>query len=216
MSHFAQIENNIVTNIIAADQEFIDTLEGTWIQTSYNTRGGIHYNTNIWPPSADGGVPLRKNHAGVGFTYDVVADAFIPPNPNTLIAPLSTLPNDNTVAQNTIAPLVYTLNRDTFLWEPPKPSGNYSWKFNQFSGKWEPPIPMPDDGGEYTWFETLSSWVKYTRPSTVNDVKLMTAQELSGLYISVESLKTLNVPHTVIETISAHYLTIPSLSSLAF
>lgn len=75
MSHFAQIdENSIVTNVIVAEQDFIDSGAvgdpSKWIQTSFNTQGGIHIL---------GGTPLRKNYAGIGFTYDSVRDAFIPP-----------------------------------------------------------------------------------------------------------------------------------------
>ena len=74
MAHFAQVdENNIVTQVIVIDQETLNTgLWGdpnTWIQTSYNTRGGVHIL---------GGTPLRKNFAGVGMTYDEKRDAFIP------------------------------------------------------------------------------------------------------------------------------------------
>jgi hypothetical protein len=72
MSHFAKIENSLVTQVIVAEQDFIDTLEGTWVQTSYNTRSGIHSN---------GGIPLRKNYAAIGYTYDSTRDAFIPPKP---------------------------------------------------------------------------------------------------------------------------------------
>lgn len=77
MSHFAQIdESNIVTRVLVIDRDVIDTgLFGdpaSFIQTSYNTRGGVH---------ALGGTPLRKNFAGIGFTYDPVRDAFIPPQP---------------------------------------------------------------------------------------------------------------------------------------
>jgi hypothetical protein len=75
MSHFAKVENSIVTQVIVAEQSFIDTgLVGDpaqWIQTSYNTHGGRH-------PQ---GRPMRKNYAGIGYTYDVDRDAFIPPKP---------------------------------------------------------------------------------------------------------------------------------------
>jgi len=71
MSHFAKVEDSVVTEVIVAEQDFIDTLEGAWIQTSYSTRHGSHPNGN----------PLRKNYAGKGFTYDPVRDAFIPPKP---------------------------------------------------------------------------------------------------------------------------------------
>jgi hypothetical protein len=76
MSHFAKVLSNIVVEVIVADQHYIDTgLVGdpsSWVQTSYNTRGGVHLL---------GGTPIRKNFAGVGFTYDVEKDAFIPPKP---------------------------------------------------------------------------------------------------------------------------------------
>jgi len=75
MSHFAKVVNGIVTQVIVAEQEFfttfVDTSPGEWIQTSYNTRGNQH-------PE---GRPLRKNYAGIGFTYDREKDAFIPPKP---------------------------------------------------------------------------------------------------------------------------------------
>jgi len=76
MAHYAKIQNNIVTQVIVAEQDFfdtfVDTSPGEWIQTSYNTHGGVH--------SLDG-TPLRKNYAGIGFTYDKTLDAFIPPKP---------------------------------------------------------------------------------------------------------------------------------------
>lgn len=78
--HFAEVQNGIVLRVIVADQDFVDShpTAGTWIQTSYNTRGGVHYGADGLP---DGGVALRKNFAGVGFTYDLALDAFIPPKP---------------------------------------------------------------------------------------------------------------------------------------
>ena len=72
MSHFAKIENGLVTNVIVAEQPFIDTQAGTWVQTSYNTTGGRH--------TLDG-TPLRKNYAGIGYVYDSVRDAFYLPQP---------------------------------------------------------------------------------------------------------------------------------------
>lgn len=83
MSHFAHInENNIVDNVIVAEQDFIDTgLLGDltkWIQTSYNTRGGVYYLPNSNTPAEDQSKALRKNYAGIGFTYDSIRDAFVP------------------------------------------------------------------------------------------------------------------------------------------
>lgn len=71
MAHFAKIEDNIVTQVIVADtQEWCESnLGGEWIQTSYNTHGGVH---------KLGGEPLRMNYAGIGYTYDRIRDAFIP------------------------------------------------------------------------------------------------------------------------------------------
>jgi hypothetical protein len=77
MSHFAQIdENNIVTRVLVIEQDVVNTgLFGnpsSFIQTSYNTRGNVHIL---------GGTPLRKNYAGIGYTYDASKDAFIAPKP---------------------------------------------------------------------------------------------------------------------------------------
>lgn len=92
MAHYAKVRDGKVIEVIVAEQDFIDnmvdTSPGKWIQTSYNTYGGAHRN---------GGTPLRKNYAGIGFTYDKTLDAFIPPKPFDS----------------------WTLNEDTCLWEAP-------------------------------------------------------------------------------------------------
>ena len=121
MSHFAKIENNIVTQVIVAEQDVIDSglfgSPSSWVQTSYNTYGGEH---------RLGGTPLRKNYAGIGFTYDSERDAFIPPKPfNSWI-----------------------LNEDTCLWGSPTPMPTdnellYSWDEATLSwvGTEKPPTP---------------------------------------------------------------------------
>ena len=104
MAHFAKVNNGIVEQVIVAEPEFFDTFvdssPGQWIQTSYNTRGGVH---------TLGGTPLRKNYAGIGFTYDAIRDAFIPPKP---------FPS-------------WVLNEDTCLWDAPvaypTDGKNYVW-----------------------------------------------------------------------------------------
>jgi len=92
MSHFAKVTDGIVTQVIVAEAEFfnsfVDSSPGTWIQTSYNTHGGQH---------SLGNTPLRKNYAGIGYTYDSQRDAFIPPKPFAS----------------------WTLNEDTCLWNAP-------------------------------------------------------------------------------------------------
>lgn len=120
MSHFAKIENGIVTQVIVAEQDFVDTQEGTWVQTSYNTRGGVHYAPDSKEP--DGGVALRKNYAGIGYTFDAVRDAFIPQQPFQS----------------------WILNEDTCLWDSPSPypaDGEvYTW--NEETQQWTQ-LPQP-------------------------------------------------------------------------
>lgn len=76
MGHFAKVVNGEVTKVIVAEPEFFDTFvddsPGKWVQTSYNTRGGVH---------KLGGTPLRYNYAGIGYKYDATADAFYEPQP---------------------------------------------------------------------------------------------------------------------------------------
>jgi hypothetical protein len=126
MSHYAKIEDGIVTDVIVAEQDFIDTLDGTWLQTSYNTRGGVHYNPETGEP--DDGIPLRKNFASLGHTYDSERDAFIPPK----------------------AYDSFVLNEDTCIWEPPVPyptdGKRYRWREETLEWKEyvlpdEPPPP---------------------------------------------------------------------------
>jgi hypothetical protein len=118
MSHFAKVVDGIVTNVIVAEQEFIDTYEdeslGEWIQTSYNTRGGKHYAPNT--SDEDGGVALRKNYAGIGFSYDETRDAFIPQKSYD-----SWLLNDETCQWDSPVDYpddgeLYTWNEETINW----------------------------------------------------------------------------------------------------
>ena len=112
MAHYAKVVDNIVTQVIVAEAEFFDTFvdssPGTWLQTSYNTHGGVHL---------DGGTPLRKNYAGVGFTYDATKDAFIPPQ---------------------LYPS-WTLNDETCLWNPPTayPDDGKIYTWNESTTAWD-------------------------------------------------------------------------------
>ena len=77
MGHYARIENNTVVQVIVAKADVIAERAGEWIKTSYNTRGGVHYNPDdITEQSADQSKALRKNFAGAGMVYDRVRDAF--------------------------------------------------------------------------------------------------------------------------------------------
>ena len=104
MAHFAKVQNGIVTQVIVAEPEFfetfVDTSPGEWIQTSYNTYGGVH---------KLGGTPLRKNYAGTGFTYDKTRDAFIPPQPY----PSWTL-NEETCLWD--SPVPYPTDGELYIW----------------------------------------------------------------------------------------------------
>ena len=119
MSHFAKVENGIVTQVIVAEQDFIDTgaVGHGWIQTSYNTLGNQH-------PE---GRPLRGNYAGIGYTYDEANDVFIAPKPF-----------DN-----------WVLDTATWLWNPPiaMPVDEYFYTWNQETTAWDRgdlrPIPEP-------------------------------------------------------------------------
>lgn len=119
MAHFAEIdENGIVLRVLVVDnaqetdgQNFLAStlgLGGTWIKTSYNTYGGVHSN---------GGTPLRKNYAGIGYTYDSVRDAFIPPKPYTS----------------------WILNEDSCLWEAPvaMPTDGAIYTWNEETTSWD-------------------------------------------------------------------------------
>lgn len=117
MSHFAKVVYGKVVSVIVAEPEFfntfVDSAPGDWIQTSYNTYGNVHYGQDGKP---DGGVALRGNYAGIGFTYDREHDVFYAPQPFSS----------------------WTLNTSTWLWEPPIPHPTdgkiYSW--NEESKSW--------------------------------------------------------------------------------
>ena len=113
MAHYAKVTNGIVTRVIVAEPEFfdtyIDTSPGEWIQTSYNTRGGVHYDASTDEPSADQTKALRKNFAGVNFTYDSDRDAFIPPKPYP-----SWILNETTCWWS--APIAYPTDGERYTW----------------------------------------------------------------------------------------------------
>jgi hypothetical protein len=110
MSHFAQVKDSIVQQVIVAEQDFINTLEDApdWIQTSYNTRGGVHYSPDSNEP--DNGTPLRYNYAGIGYTYNSEKDAFIAPQPYA-----SWVLNNDTCLWN--APIEYPSDGKVYYWD---------------------------------------------------------------------------------------------------
>lgn len=120
MAHFAKVVNGIVVNVIGAEPDFFDTFiddsPGQWIQTSYNTRGGVHYQPNSHTPSDDQTKALRKNYAGIGYTYDQERDAFIPPKPYAS----------------------WVLNEQTCLWDAPilMPQDGQRYEWNEEMMGW--------------------------------------------------------------------------------
>jgi len=130
MSHFAQVINGIVQQVIVAEQDVINSgLFGPaseWVQTSYNTRGNVHYGQDGKP---DGGVALRGNYAGTGYTYDATHDVFYPPQPypswtisaatNWIWTAPVAMPSD---AGTGTPPKIYNWNEATKSWVvvPPK------------------------------------------------------------------------------------------------
>ena len=123
MSHFAKIDpdTNLVTFVTVGrqeddgrEQELFERTGDVYKQTSYNTRGGVHYTDGV--PSEDQRKALRFNYAGIGFTYDEGRDAFIPPKPFES----------------------WVLDEATCLWEAPieypADGGMYTW--DESEGDW--------------------------------------------------------------------------------
>lgn len=119
MSHFAKVLDGQVIEVLSAEADFFrtfrDTSPGTWIQTSYNTRGNVHYGADGKP---DGGLPLRGNYAHIGMLYDQAQDVFYSRQP---------YPS-------------WTLDTATWIWQPPVPypqdGDTYTW--NESLQEWQP------------------------------------------------------------------------------
>jgi hypothetical protein len=121
LSHFAKLDENNVVIFVTVGRQEDDGREAelsartgdVYKQTSYNTRGGVHYTDGV--PSADQTKAFRKNYAGLGYTYDAERNAFIPPKPYAS----------------------WVLNEDTCLWDAPvampedagtgEPPKRYTW-----------------------------------------------------------------------------------------
>ena len=124
----------IVTEVISADQSFIDSgavgPSEEWIQTSYNTYGNVHYAPSppAEPRTPDGGTPVRANYAGIGYTFDTS----------------------------------YTVGDYVGVFYAPQPYP--SWILSTTTFLWEAPIPYPTDGKNYYWDESTQSWVLIPSP----------------------------------------------------
>lgn len=126
MAHFAKLDrqNKVIFVTVGRDEdreeELTERTGDVYKQTSYNTRGGVHYQAD-GTPSADQTRAFRKNYAGLGYSYDSLRDAFIPPKP---------YPS-------------WVLNESTCLWDPPVPmpqdGKRYQW--DELNGTW---VEMPE------------------------------------------------------------------------
>jgi hypothetical protein len=122
MGHYAKVLNQKVIRVIVAEPEFfntfVDSSPGTWVQTSYNTRGGVHYAPGTNKP--DGGEQIRYNYAGVGYNYD--GTGFYSPQP---------FPS-------------WILDKTTYLWNAPIPyptdDKHYTW--NESTQSWSETVSL--------------------------------------------------------------------------
>jgi hypothetical protein len=119
MAHYAKVNQGLVEKVIVAEAEFfntfVDNSPGSWIQTSYNTRGGVHYQPNSNTPSDDQSKALRKNFAGIGHHYD--GTGFYAPQPFDS----------------------WTLNSTSYLWEAPVayPDDGQAYEWNETTKQWD-------------------------------------------------------------------------------
>lgn len=137
MAHFAKVENGVVTQVIVIEQDVLNLGHwgdpASWVQTSYNTVAGVH---------TQGGTPLRKNYAGVGYTYDSVRDAFIPPKEYAS----------------------WVLDEDTCQWNAPTamPDDGKRYQWRESTTSWVEQPDYPTDGKTYTWNLDTGAWDEVT------------------------------------------------------
>lgn len=134
MGYFAKVVEKVVDKVIAAEPTFfiprsqggdgyVDSSPGVWLQVSYNTRGGVHYDPVTGLPSADQSKALRGNYPGPGWLHDSEADKFYPPQPFAS----------------------WTLNRTTWLWDAPSPmpQDDKPYRWDEQSVSWVELEPLP-------------------------------------------------------------------------
>lgn len=173
MAHFARLdENNMVVAVTVVPdleehrgEEFLAVdlgLGGRWIQTSYNSFQNVHIDPITKEPT--GKPALRKNYAGIGYSYDEGRDAFIPPKPEKMDS--------------------WIIDEETCWWIPPipypedEPDGPFewneeslswdlvfspfpSWSWDSENRKWQSPIPCPEEEWNYWWDEEEKAWILF-------------------------------------------------------
>jgi len=167
MAHFAKVINGVVVDVIVAEEPFIHQRGGDpnqWVQTSYNTHGGVH---------TLGGTPLRKNYAGIGYAYDSERDAFIPPKPfeswvlneGTCLwdapVPIPADGDNHKWDETTISWVAVTAETDLVLAQenpaetPVQPYPSWTWNGTEWAAP--TPNPNPNNPGWY-WAEDIQEW----------------------------------------------------------
>ena len=151
MAHYAKVVDGVVQQVIVADEGFISSLEGEWVKTSYNVKGGVYYESNSSTPASDqsaindDAARSRKNFAGIGHHYD--GTAFYESQPYAS----------------------WTLNSTSYLWEAPSdmPDDDKIYHWDEDGKIWvekegEPAKPYPADGKLYQWDEDAGDWAEIT------------------------------------------------------
>ena len=142
MGHYAKVNQGKVVKVIVAEasffNNFVDDSPGTWLQTSYNTRGGVHYQPNSNITSSDQSKTLRGNYAGIGYEYDSAVDAFFYPQPFSS----------------------WTKNTSSFSYEAPitYPSGDATGSYTG-SYAWSESVYIVDSGNPKT-----EGWITSSMP----------------------------------------------------
>ena len=165
MSHFAKIDDdNIVTQVIVAEQSFINSGavgdSSIWIQTSYNTHGGVHHCGGIEYATE----PVEAKDAIIDIDGEVLVPA-VEAVEAVYVEGKSPedvgKPDGGVALRKNYAGVGYIYNEDKDAFIAPKPYA--SWVLNEDSCLWEAPVALPDDGKDYSWDEDSQAWVEITK-----------------------------------------------------
>ena len=172
MAHFAEIDSNnkVVRVLVVSDADAVNGhdflanklgLGGTWVQTSYNTLGGVHYGSDGKP---DNGTQIGFNYAGIGYTWDGTGFAAPQPYPSWTLdkttyfwnAPVAAPTLDRTKYPDNMQ--IVTWNEDTKAWDFTQPFP--SWTQDATTKFWTAPVAYPTDGKSYFWNEETKVWTE--------------------------------------------------------
>lgn len=184
MAHFAKLNNNEVIDIVVVNNNelIVDDIEieeigvnflislfnhPYWKQTSYNTRGGIHYLPDSNTPSSTQEKAIRWAYAKIGMIYEPLRDIFIHKKPYpswnlneetyTWESPIS-IPNKDFIPTEFKAYNHYIWNEDILNWELIKPFRSWLPIGTPSVSYYISPVPYPTDGVSYRWNEHILNW----------------------------------------------------------